>query len=264
MRTTMFVWLAVSLAVSVSAQNGATQTQEPATPGRAGIAAKGRAKAQAPPAKPLSQEDAEIQRLEEERKRLLKQKEIEKLRKENEQLEPGAEKPATGPQVPPAKPVSPEDAEILRLQAERNRLLKQKEIEKLRKENEQLEPGAEKPATVAQASPPKALSPEDAELQRLAEERKQLLKEQEIEKMRKQNEALKAPPQPPNQVQPSVSPAKPCPPPTPQGPKVSIKTPPIASAWACQHLGVCADSKPAPPNGDRGCAAAPANGQAAQ
>jgi hypothetical protein len=158
---------------------------------------------------------------------------------------------------PPAKPLSPEDAEIQRLQDERKRLLKQKEIEKLRKENEQLEDGAEKPAVV-QAPPAKVLSPEDAELQHLEEERKRLLKEQEIEKLRKQNDALKAPPpppipaQPPAQAQAVIPPAKPCPSQTQQGPKLSVRTPPKASAWACQHLGVCTDNRPAPQNDDSG------------
>ena len=139
-------------------------------------------------------------------------------------------------QAAPAKPVSPEDAEIQRLKDERQRLLKQKEIEKLRKENEQLESGTDKPASAQTAPAAKALSPEDAEIQRLEDERKRLLKEQEIEKLRKQNEALKAAPVPPVQP-PPVPPAqtqKPqanCTPQAQQGPTVKARIPPKASAW---------------------------------
>src|SRR5580704_17707320 len=101
MRTTMFLWWASSLALSVWAQNGTSQAPEQTAQGQVApaAAAKAKAKVQAPPvAKPLSSEDAEIQHLQEEHKRLLKQKEIEKLRKENEQLE-GAEKPDKPPVV---------------------------------------------------------------------------------------------------------------------------------------------------------------------
>jgi hypothetical protein len=59
--------------------------------------------------------------------------------------------------------------------------------------------------------------------------------------------------------------AKPnCTPQAPQGPRVNVKTPPKASAWACQHLGICSDNKPVPLNGDSGCPAAPASGQPAK
>jgi hypothetical protein len=165
-------------------------------------------------------------------------------------------------QTGPAKSLSPEDAEIQRLKEERERLLKQKEIDKLRKENEQLESGEEKPPN-AQAPPAKVLTPEDAELQRLEDERKRLLKEQEIEKLRKQNEALKTPP---------VPSAPPLMPPTPQptctvqgqGPKVGIKVPPKPSAWACKTFGICVDNKPIVLNADNGCPPAAAKGQPAK
>jgi hypothetical protein len=123
--------------------SGAPQ-QSPAT------AAQGRGKTQAAPVTAGSPEDAEIQRLQEERKRLLKQQEIEKLRKENERLK-GAEG-QEGAQTPPPKPLSPEDAELQRLEAERKRLLKEQEIENLRKQNEALK-------APVQPGPPQAPPP---------------------------------------------------------------------------------------------------------
>jgi hypothetical protein len=47
-----------------------------------------------------------------------------------------------------------------------------------------------------------------------------------------------------------------------QAPKVNIHAPKKASAWACQHLGICADDKPVVVGADSGCPAAPASGQA--
>jgi hypothetical protein len=201
MRTRRMILLVVtaSLTSAMWAQNGATQTQE-------------RGKAQAPPAKALGPEDAEIQRLQEQHKRLLKQKEIENLRKENEQLESGGEKQSNA-QAPSAKPLNPEDAEI----------------------------------------------------QRLDEERQRLLKEQEIEKLRKQNDALKAPPPtappPAPPAQAMVLPKPNCAPQEQQGPKVTMKAPPKAATWACVHLGICTNNKPVVLNPDNGCNAAPAIGQ---
>jgi hypothetical protein len=158
-------------------------------------------------------------------------------------------------QPAPVKALSPEDAEIQRLKDERQRLLKQKEIEKLRKENEQLENGTDKPATPQAAAPsPKALSPEDAELQRLEEERKRLLKEQEIEKLRKQ--PVQPPAVPPVQTQ---KPQANCTPQAQQGPSVKAQIPPKASAWTCKTLGICPDNKPVVLNpADNGCPSAPA------
>ena len=79
---------------------------------------------------------------------------------------------------------------------------------------------------------------------------------------------------PPNNVQaPSPQPApaqapspaaKPCTPQPQQGPKVNVKAPPKASAWACQHLGICPENKPVVLNGDNGCPATPAAGQPAK
>ncbi len=67
----------------------------------------------------------------------------------------------------------------------------------------------------------------------------------------------------PPQTQPASG-AKPCIPQTQQGPKVNVKAPPKASAWACQHLGICPDNKPVVLNPDNGCPAAPATGQTAK
>jgi hypothetical protein len=104
-------------------------------------------------------------------------------------------------------------------------------------------------AVVAPAAPGKPFSAEDAEIQRLEEERQRLLKQQEIERLRKQNEQLQngAPPPAPA-ANPAVSNCTPQ-----QGPKIAVKAPPKASSWACQHLGVCLDNSPIQVSGGNAC-----------
>jgi hypothetical protein len=62
------------------------------------------------------------------------------------------------------------------------------------------------------------------------------------------------PPSPlPPPAQPPAPTAKPnCTPQAQQGPKVNVKTPPKASAWACKTLGICSDNKPVVLNPDNG------------
>jgi hypothetical protein len=55
-----------------------------------------------------------------------------------------------------------------------------------------------------------------------------------------------------------------CTPQAQQTPKVSVKAPPKASAWACQHLGICPDNKPVVIESSPGCPATPAGGQPAK
>lgn len=184
-----------------------------------------------------------------------------------QQTKPGQSQPAAK-QAPSAEP---EDAEIQRLKQEHERLLKQKEIEKLRQENEKLKDPSQAQGQAKTQPPPappaKPLSPEDEEIKRLEAERQRLLKEREIEQLRKENEALKA--QPPaetkpdtataksKQAQPAPAPKSNCTPQAQQGSRVKVKKP---SQWTCQHLGICVEDKPVTSAGN-GCPDSSGSGQ---
>lgn len=198
-----------------------------------------------PPAGP----DAEMAALQTRMKALQLQKQIDALTAQQQALEK-QQRASTTPLTT--------DAEMAAAQVRMKVLQLQKQIEDLKSQKSALlNPPAPAPpvppvpaAPQAPAAQAKPVSAEDAEIQRLEAERQRLLKEQEIERLRKENERLKTPP-------PSTPPVLAnCAPQAQQGPNVKVQTPRKASAWACQHLGICTDDKPVQISGNgNGCPA---------
>jgi len=191
-------------------------------------------------ATPSPDTNSEMAELQTKVKVLQLQKQINALEAQKSALEKASN--ATAPPTP--------DGEIAAAQSRIKVLALQKQIDALKdQQTALLNPAPPMPpapkAVIAPAAPVKPLSPEDAELQRLEEERQRLLKQHEIERLRKENAQLQNPAPTPAPAASNCTPQ--------QGPKVSVKAPTKASSWACQHLGVCVDNSPVQVSGTGSC-----------